>query len=188
MEASKKPEFGDWSTSCESEKEKVVKNLTRLQEAAEVFDALSRYEEQVGRLVAPLLPAPHMKTDFAEEMLKKLKEFRKQVSERISDAIPKLSCMLENSPITVDGNTVTVVDDPESGVKCGKQQCPSYKFSMIFRPTASNEDIFAKLRETFASVLRGYNVLCLAMGASGSGKTTTMNGNDGVIPRTIMFM
>ena len=59
----------------------------------------------------------------------------------------------------------------------------SFGFDRVFGPTATQEEVYAESTEGIVdSVLDGYNATVFAYGATGSGKTHTMMGNDRVGP------
>lgn len=64
----------------------------------------------------------------------------------------------------------------------------SFAFDHIFRPQASQADVFEEVALLVQSALDGYKVAIFAYGQTGSGKTHTMEGRDedrGMIPRTV---
>ncbi|GAA0139494.1 microtubule binding motor protein [Lithospermum erythrorhizon] len=70
-------------------------------------------------------------------------------------------------------NGELVVANP---LKQGKDTRRVFKFSKVFSPTATQEDVFGDTRPLIRSVLDGYNVCIFAYGQTGSGKTFTMTG------------
>ncbi|KAG5354910.1 Kinesin-like protein klpA [Yarrowia sp. B02] len=64
----------------------------------------------------------------------------------------------------------------------------SFKFDRVFRPSASNADVFAEVSQLVQSALDGFNVCIFAYGQTGSGKTHTMSGEGGVIPETLQLI
>ncbi|THD22598.1 Kinesin family member c3 [Fasciola hepatica] len=52
----------------------------------------------------------------------------------------------------------------------------SFTFNRVFRPGASQLDVFEEIRPLIASCVDGYNVCIMAYGPTGSGKTYTMQG------------
>ena len=67
-----------------------------------------------------------------------------------------------------------------------------FKFTGIFEPKTTQEQIFAKLgQKVINNSLEGYNSTIFCYGQTGSGKTYTMCGNDnlkerGIIPRLLI--
>ena len=67
-----------------------------------------------------------------------------------------------------------------------------FKFSGIFEPKTTQEEVFAKLgNKVITNSLEGYNSTIFCYGQTGSGKTYTMCGNDnskerGLIPRLLI--
>lgn len=81
------------------------------------------------------------------------------------------------------------------------QNVSSYQFNHIFREDSTQEEVFIQVQPLIISALDGENVCIFAYGATGSGKTYTMQGktikmNDnyelnslsGVLPRTAFFL
>lgn len=64
----------------------------------------------------------------------------------------------------------------------------SFKFDRVFKPTASNSDVFVEVSQLVQSALDGFNVCIFAYGQTGSGKTHTMSGEGGVIPETLQLI
>lgn len=52
----------------------------------------------------------------------------------------------------------------------------SFSFNRVFRPSATQADVFEEIRPLIASCVDGYNVCIMAYGPTGSGKTYTMQG------------
>lgn len=52
----------------------------------------------------------------------------------------------------------------------------TFTFNRVFRPSASQLDVFEEIRPLVASCVDGYNVCIMAYGPTGSGKTFTMQG------------
>ncbi|VDP90349.1 unnamed protein product [Echinostoma caproni] len=52
----------------------------------------------------------------------------------------------------------------------------SFTFNRVFRPGATQLDVFEEIRPLIASCVDGYNVCIMAYGPTGSGKTYTMQG------------
>jgi len=67
------------------------------------------------------------------------------------------------------GETLTVANN--------KLSSKTWEFDRVFRPSATNEDVFAEVEGLVTSVLDGFNVCIFAYGQTGSGKTFTMEGS-----------
>ncbi|CAH8460572.1 unnamed protein product [Heterobilharzia americana] len=52
----------------------------------------------------------------------------------------------------------------------------TFTFNRVFRPSATQIDVFEEIRALIASCIDGYNVCIMAYGPTGSGKTYTMQG------------
>lgn len=66
-----------------------------------------------------------------------------------------------------------------------------FEFDRIFGPNNNNENIFNSMLPMLKLAIEGCNVCIIAYGASGSGKTHTMIGNDvqpGIISRSMNFI
>ena len=70
----------------------------------------------------------------------------------------------------------------------------SYKFTRIFEPKTTQEQIFEKLwQKVINNSLEGYNSTIFCYGQTGPGKAYIMCGNDnlkerGIIPRLLIFL
>ncbi|KAM0938296.1 putative minus-end-directed kinesin ATPase [Dioscorea sansibarensis] len=60
--------------------------------------------------------------------------------------------------------------------KQGKDKPRSFKFNKVFRPAASQAQVYLDIQPFIRSVLDGFNVCIFAYGQTGSGKTYTMTG------------
>ncbi len=66
-----------------------------------------------------------------------------------------------------------------------------YEYDHVFRPTATQEEVFKQVQPYCVSVLDGFNICIFAYGQTGSGKTYTMEGSDsssihsGISPRAV---
>ena len=64
-----------------------------------------------------------------------------------------------------------------AGQKRGREQ--TYKFDNVFPPSASQQEVYdGTAKHVIDGVLDGYNATVFAYGATGSGKTHTMMGNE----------
>ncbi|XP_065827756.1 kinesin-like protein KIFC3 isoform X3 [Oscarella lobularis] len=64
----------------------------------------------------------------------------------------------------------------------------SFEMDNVFRPMATQDEIFSDVKTLITSCMDGYNVCIFAYGQTGSGKTYTMEGpeeNPGVNPRAL---
>lgn len=89
---------------------------------------------------------------------------------------------------------LTVYGVPQRNVTGLSEQTRSWSFDFdhIFRPEASQAEVFEEISLLVQSALDGYRVAILAYGQTGSGKTYTMLGpseeasqDPGVLPRTV---
>jgi len=89
---------------------------------------------------------------------------------------------------------LTVYGVPQRNVTGLSEQTRSWSFDFdhIFRPQASQAEVFEEISLLVQSALDGYRVAILAYGQTGSGKTYTMLGpseeaseDPGVLPRTV---
>lgn len=63
----------------------------------------------------------------------------------------------------------------------------TWEFNEIYKEAATQENVFAGIRDLVVSMIDGYNVCIFAYGQTGSGKTHSMQGtrdNPGIYPRT----
>ena len=65
----------------------------------------------------------------------------------------------------------------------------TWEFDKVFKPTSSNEDVFAEIKDLVASVADGYNACIFAYGQTGAGKKFTMrvqsDSDTGIIMRAV---
>ena len=96
--------------------------------------------------------------------------------------------------VVQDSRQVNVVDpdDKMGGIdylRLDKTKDKSYAFDHAFDESVPQEKVFRSTSlDLIGDVIRGCNATCFAYGATGSGKTYTMMGderNPGVIPRTV---
>jgi len=92
---------------------------------------------------------------------------------------------------------ITVYGTPQLNVTGLSEQTRSwdFEFDHVFRPAASQGEVFEEVALLVQSALDGYRVAILAYGQTGSGKTFTMTGSgtaseeatekSGMIPRTV---
>ncbi len=69
-----------------------------------------------------------------------------------------------------------------------KKQDKLFKFDQVFSEHSTQADLYDNVKDIVKSTVMGYNATIFAYGATGSGKTFTMNGTPsqpGIIPRAI---
>nr|AHX37049.1 Kinesin Motor Protein [Gallus gallus] len=93
-----------------------------------------------------------------------------------------------------DNKTLVLLREEESHIGRERKEDLKYDFSFdrVFRPSASQEEVFEEISLLVQSALDGYHVCIFAYGQTGSGKTYTMEGPDaldperrGMIPRAV---
>lgn len=93
-----------------------------------------------------------------------------------------------------DNKTLVLLREEESHIGRERKEDLKYDFSFdrVFRPSASQEEVFEDISLLVQSALDGYHVCIFAYGQTGSGKTYTMEGPDaldperrGMIPRAV---
>ncbi|CAD8111257.1 unnamed protein product [Paramecium primaurelia] len=97
--------------------------------------------------------------------------------------------------IIVNGSTVTLLDpelefnNPVDILKKNRIKDTSYEFDLVFDQQADQKEVYEKSAEPLLDdLISGQNVTIFAYGATGSGKTHTMMGNQnqqGIIPRAL---
>ena len=76
-------------------------------------------------------------------------------------------------------------------IKAPNTTTSAYTFDRIFPESSSQVEVFNEIQQFIQSALDGESVCVFAYGATGSGKTFTMqgtNGNEGVLPRCASFI
>ena len=76
-------------------------------------------------------------------------------------------------------------------IKAPNTSTSAYTFDRIFPESSSQVEVFNEIQQFIQSALDGESVCVFAYGATGSGKTFTMqgaNGNEGVLPRCASFI
>ena len=88
--------------------------------------------------------------------------------------------------------SIYIPDDLRQGYINNMKKSYEFKFTGIFEPKTTQEQIFLKLgNKVITNSLEGYNSTIFCYGQTGSGKTYTMCGNDntkekGIIPRLLI--
>ncbi|XP_064976143.1 kinesin-like protein KIN-14O [Musa acuminata AAA Group] len=83
------------------------------------------------------------------------------------------------SPISTEADKITV---RSAGTR------KEFVLDRVFHPESTQEDVFREVKPILRSALDGHNVCILAYGQTGTGKTHTMEGNNGrpgIVPRAI---
>ncbi|URE31574.1 KISc [Musa troglodytarum] len=83
------------------------------------------------------------------------------------------------SPISIEADNITV---RSAGTR------KEFVLDRVFHPESTQEDVFREVKPILRSALDGHNVCILAYGQTGTGKTHTMEGNNGrpgIVPRAI---
>jgi len=113
-------------------------------------------------------------------------------------ALPGQEAASEVLPVEFrEEQSITVYGTPQLNVTGLSEQTRSwdFEFDHVFRPSASQAEVFEEISLLVQSALDGYRVAILAYGQTGSGKTHTMTGplaaseeasdESGMIPRTV---
>lgn len=98
----------------------------------------------------------------------------------------RVFCRLRPNPSSVaqvssDGTSIRIYADSKPY---------EFNYDKVFKPEATQTDIFNQVSDLVQSALDGYNVCLFSYGQTGAGKTHTMQGNnvpgqEGIIPRSI---
>ncbi|GAB2284643.1 hypothetical protein Dimus_019095 [Dionaea muscipula] len=107
---------------------------------------------------------------------------------RVRPLLPEEGTSGETKVITFPTSTEAMgrgIDVSQNGQK------HAFVFDKVFKPDASQEDVFVEISQLIQSALDGYKVCIFAYGQTGSGKTFTMMGSPGnpeqkgLIPRCL---
>ncbi|XP_066908177.1 kinesin-like protein KIF20B [Halyomorpha halys] len=117
------------------------------------------------------------------------KSFSFSADERLDDAIQVYLRLKPDSELSKDGFLSLSEEETNSLLLKKKSSVSKFSFSYIFKPSASQEEVFLKSTEdNLQDFFNGKNAFIFTYGTSSSGKTFTIQGkknNPGLIPRII---
>lgn len=104
----------------------------------------------------------------------------------------------------LESKKIELATNAESAMGTATMRSHAFEFDRVFRPEASQADVFAEVEHLIQSVLDGYNTCIFAYGQTGSGKTFTLEGpnlpnadalleasfdnDEGLIPRAVSML
>ena len=87
---------------------------------------------------------------------------------------------IQVSSLSLTTRALTVLSPKAHCAPCAKPR--RVRLDRVFGPEAKQDEVYAEVDALVRSALDGYDVCVLAYGATGSGKTHTMLGEDGIVP------
>ena len=126
---------------------------------------------------------------------KERSEHRMLVGVRVRPLLRKESARNPHSCLEVKEGKHVFASDPDDKMggidylRLDKNKDKAYTFDCAWGPDADSEAVYdATVKRTVRAVIEGFNAVCFAYGATGSGKTHTMMGREeapGVMPRAV---
>ncbi|XP_068692900.1 kinesin-like protein KIFC3 isoform X1 [Montipora foliosa] len=191
---------------CVENKQRALSESRTLQEAVkdnkETQAKLREKENQIKALEAEV--AKKNTTDaknkvlaakYTEEML-----LRKKLHNELVDLKGNIRVYCRVRPaIKEDGdgdavqNAISFDEDDDGIIEVASKSGRPQKFvmDMVFKPDATQEEVFDEVKSLIVSCIDGYNVCIFAYGQTGSGKTFTMEGlssNPGIYQRALRLL
>ncbi|CAH1391716.1 unnamed protein product [Nezara viridula] len=139
--------------------------------------------------VKPAEPISRFGKDVHERGDRIPKRFSFSTDEKLDDAIQVYLRLKPDTEFSKDGFLSLSEEEKNSLLLKKKSSVSKFSFSYIFKPSASQEEVFLKSTEdNLQDFLNGKNAFIFTYGTSSSGKTFTIQGtknNPGLIPRII---
>ena len=174
---------------------KLVKELTEEGVAKERLDAnlaaervreeeaLATLKAQLGEAKGSLKEAEAKATKFAKEYGKEF-YLRKEIGEKLQELTGGLRVFCRIRPPKPDESeesmAVTALDDTTvllSDKNDARRPTRRFEFNQVYGPAVDTAKLFSDVRPMISQTLEGFNVCVLMYGATGSGKTHTLEGS-----------
>lgn len=176
----------------------------------EVLSQMSMMQEENERLQSSLRDAESLRRKLHNEVQELRGNIRVFVRVRppisagkgvSSLAVPEASIRYTDD---LESKRIELATNAESAMGTATMRSHAFEFDRVFRPEASQADVFAEVEHLIQSVLDGYNTCIFAYGQTGSGKTFTLEGpnlpnadalteanfanDEGLIPRAVSML
>ncbi|XP_031107444.1 kinesin-like protein KIN-14R [Ipomoea triloba] len=151
-------------------------------DAHECVDSIPDLSKMVFAVQSLVEQCEDLKFKYNEEQAKRRKLFN-EVQEAKGNIRVFCRCRPLNKAEVSAGSSMVVdfdaAKDGELGVINGGSTKKTFKFDRVYTPKDDQVDVYADASPMVISVLDGYNVCIFAYGQTGTGKTFTMEGNEG---------
>lgn len=144
-----------------------------------ISSSMNKFKENILEAVADT----NYRSNLLAERYKKELELRKKLHNDLVELKGNIRVFCRVRPvIREDGESceqvVSFSDDEEDNILYVKNKGATKSFEMdrVFKPTATQNDVFEDVEALVTSCLDGYNVCIFAYGQTGAGKTFTMEG------------
>uniref|UniRef100_A0A0E0MHN4 Kinesin motor domain-containing protein n=1 Tax=Oryza punctata TaxID=4537 RepID=A0A0E0MHN4_ORYPU len=137
---------------------------------------ISALQEEISALRSRQRHLDHRRQEALDKLIDLKGSIR--VFCRVRPSISTNNFMIK-SPVTVENEKIVV---RAVGIK------KEFSVDRVFDQESTQEDVFQEVKPILRSALDGHNVCILAYGQTGTGKTYTMEGNNGklgIVPRAI---
>ncbi|XP_052136969.1 kinesin-like protein KIN-14O [Oryza glaberrima] len=138
---------------------------------------ISALQEEISALRSRQRHLDHRRQEALDKLIDLKGSIR--VFCRVRPSISTNNNFMTKSPVTVENEKIVV---RAVGIK------KEFSVDRVFDQESTQEDVFQEVKPILRSALDGHNVCILAYGQTGTGKTYTMEGNNGklgIVPRAI---